>query len=123
MGVSGRPRLGCCLHLQVEARTSGSTNWPIRHQTLNAMSLWRDAPVPQAVAVMDLSPWTRDGGRRQCYNTELRAAFPAYFYLLHSCLESQEPVQGTGETLQLCGNSTLLQGLYPKARDNPAHSM
>lgn len=84
------------------------------------MSLLRDAPVPEAVAVMSLSPWTKDAGRSHYYNTELRDTFPAYFCLLDSCLESQEPVKGAGETLPLPENSApwkfnSLRGMYPKA--------
>lgn len=102
------PRDGL-LHPQVETRTSAP--WWIGHLPRDPSS-WAFENCPTSCGSnCDIFPtWTRDAGRNQYYNTELRGVFPVYFCLLHCWLKSQEPVKGPGETLLLPGNSTLLPG-------------
>lgn len=62
-------------------------NQPIHHKAPD-MSLWRVAPVPDAVTSRYFSLWVRAGVRSQCPNTVFRRAFLACFCLLDSCLKS-----------------------------------
>lgn len=100
-------------HLQLEIRTSGP-GWigpfPMRPFI---MSLW-EMPTSCGCNCDVFSPWTRDAGRNQYYNTELRGVFPVFFCLLRSRLKSQEPVKGAGETLLLSEVRLSFQGMYPK---------
>lgn len=85
-----------------------SMNWPIHHKAPDIVSLLRDAPVPKAVVVMYSLLRARVGGRHWYYNIIFRKDFHAYYCLLNTCLESQEPVKGAEKTLPQFGNSTLL---------------